>query len=106
MAKTLRREETLRITGNKDTVSYIAMYLAHKHGEDYEVSWEHTRNYKDRSVMEITMRRKGYGRIPAQLMLRIHGFIDGFLMADKMHRFGAFETTESGLRIKSSFEIH
>lgn len=106
MAKTLRREETLRITGNRDTVRYIGLYLAHKYGEDYEVTWEPIKDYKDRSVVEITMKRKGYGRIPVQLMLRIHGLIDGFLMADKMHRFGAFETTESGLKIKASFEIH
>ena len=106
MAKTLKREETLRITGNRDTVRYIGLYLANKYGEDYEVTWEVIRDYKDRSVVEITMKRKGYGRIPVQLMLRIHGLIDGFLMADKMHRFGAFEVTEDGLVFKSSFEIH
>lgn len=75
-----------------------------RYREKYEVTSEITRHHSrlDKTTVELTMKKRAYGRIPVGEMLRLHGFIDGFMVGAKLERVIMWEEGLEDALTKSS----
>lgn len=104
MATTLRREETVRISGDTKRVMMLKDELHERYRDKYEIVSEVTNNSMrtGRSTVELTFKKRAYGRIAMGDMLRIHGFIDGFMVGGKLERVIMWEEGLEDAITKSS----
>ena len=104
MATTLRREETVRISGDTKRVMMLKDELHERYRDKYEIISEVTNNSLrlGRSTVELTFKKRAYGRIAMGDMLRIHGFIDGFMVGGKLERVIMWEEGLEDAITKSS----
>ena len=78
--------------------------LHERYREKYEVTSCTTVHHSrlDKTTVELTFKKRAYGRIPVGEMLRLHGFIDGFMVGAKLERVIMWEEGLEDAITKSS----